>query len=198
MTEFIGHNETQKTNILIGMEKDKTVYAAELKFKPGINVDLDLIMASVIMRPRQVVKNLFNSNSLKNVQRAAKLMEIEDLFELDFSGRMSAETKNLKNLKDDLLVFYFSEDMKWMMVGNCDVLKVDHPTPAEQVYKGYYESYYPPEVVEFAFKDPNEIKRVYQVDEKDGFEDFLFEPLFKESDVVEHIYVPLPNDPKVA
>lgn len=199
MSKLLKYRTVKQPTILIGMEKDKEVQAVCLNFVEGINVDLDLILGSVIMRHRQITKCIFNSNNIISTRKAALSLEIDELYTLDVENRICCDTKNLNGaLSSDTLLFYLSKDSVWKVLGHYDVLALDEALPVLDVYKRYYSLYYPQAVAEFAFKDPKQPLRVYQVEERDGFEDFFCEPLFIESDIVEHVYVPLPKSSEVA
>lgn len=180
----------QKINVFFGMQKDNRVHVRNLKFNPEIPLTLDLVLGSVVMRHRQIVKGLFNSCNHENTVKAAIPMQIEGLFEIDTTEHFSCHIDHVhKNLQGETLVFFLNLDGVWMMNGVCDELSIGRPIPVTKVFESYYRSHYPQEVVNFAFKDPKEPKRVYQVEEYDGVEDFLFEPLFQESDIIDHVVV---------
>lgn len=195
-------NQTNEIGVFIGMQKGNRVHVRQLVFNPDIPLTLDLILASVVMRHRQVVKGLFNSTNRSDIAKAAKSMEIDGLFEISTSGCFPCHMDHIHEcLAGEGLIFFLNQDGVWMMNGYCDTLSIDKPVPVVDVFKAYYKSYYPPEVLDFAFKDPKEPKRVYQVDEYDGVEDFLFEPLFLDSDIIEHVVVktsPEDSNPKAA
>ena len=180
-------------SIFLGIEKDREVYIRSLDFKDGIEVDLDLVFSSVVLRHRKILKEIFNSTNQNHLDSAAKKLQIEDLFDVNTETSLVCDSEHLVSSCDleDFLLFYLSKDQKWMIVGNYDILQIPEPKPFVDVLKNHYEFYYPNEVTEFCFKDPKDIKRVYLVEEHNGMEDFHIESLFIESDVVEHVYVPL-------
>lgn len=178
-------------SIFIGIEKNNAVHINHLEFCEGVDLNLDLILASVVMRHRQITKHVFNTSSLATKRKAAEALEIEDLFKLDLENNLSCETKFVGiGLPRNMLVFFLGMDSIWKVVGHYDILALEVPIPAVELYKHYYALHYPKAVSEYAFADPKNIKRVYQVDETEDGEDFLFEPLFTHSDIIDHVLCP--------
>lgn len=186
----------QRIAVFVGMQKNNRVHVRSLIFNPEIPLTLDLIFASVVMRHRQIVKGLFNTSNYDEIVEAAKPMQIEGLYKIDSTEHYSCLIENIhKSIQGETLIFFLNQDGVWMMNGYCDTLSIEVPAPVIDVFRAYYKSYYPQEVLDFAFKDPKQPKRVYQVDEYDGKEDFLFEPIFQESDIIEHVVVEIrPNE----
>lgn len=185
----------QEIAVFVGMQKNNQVHLRSLIFNPEIPLTLDLIFASVVMRHRQVVKGLFNSSNHDHIVKAAGPMQIEGLFEINTTEIFACSLDNVhKSIRGEEIIFFLNQDGVWVMSGYCDNLGIDTPVPVANVFKSYYKLFYPQEVLDFAFKDPKEPKRVYQVEEYDGVEDFLFEPLFQESDIIEHVVVAIKSE----
>lgn len=187
---LLENKREQEIAVFVGMQKNNRVHLRSLIFNPEIPLTLDLIFASVVMRHRQVVKGLFNSSNHDDIIKAAGPMQIEGLFEIDTTEAFVCSIENIhKSIRGETIFFFLNQDGVWVMNGYCDNLGIDTPVPVTNVFKSYYKLFYPQEVLDFAFKDPKEPKRVYQVEEYDGVEDFLFESLFQESDIIEHVVV---------
>lgn len=194
MTAITKYLSPNKPSVFLGMDKGKTVNVCHIGFVESAEVDLDLILASVKMRHRKVLKGVFNSSNKSVIRESAELLEIEDLTKLDTETIMACKTEDLcESMPKNTLLFFLSQDQEWLVVGHCDVFALSSPIPAVTAFKKYYEAYYPKEVVEYAFRDPNCVKRVYDVEEANNTTDYFFEPLFVDSDVIEHLI--LPNEP---
>lgn len=183
-----------KPTIFVGMEKNNSIHINHLVFEESVDLDLDLVLASIVMRHRQITKHVFNTSDLEERRKAAVALEIEGLFKLDTQTNLSCPTKHIgDSLPSNMLVFYLASDSIWKVVGFYDILALQASIPVVELYKRYYALHYPKVVSEYAFTNPKDIKRVYQVDQLDDGEDFLFESLFIESDIVDHVFSPTPQ-----
>lgn len=189
--------ENDKIDVWIGYQKNSNIHIQFLEFSIPLKKDvqsIEEIFASIILRGRDITKNVFNSihssNSPKEFFDACKPLSLEGSYRFtDYCYNL--EERHVKIVPLNAIVFYLDSQTTWRVVANLPDLQVKSPTPFINILKQNYKDFYPKEVYDFAFADPKNPLRVYTVEEKDGQEIFHFELLFKNDDEDKILKLPL-------
>lgn len=202
--EDIRHAEgyEQAQNILAGNGEDIQVFVGMIQngmlkmrwlaYDTPVKT-FDDVLSTIILRGRPRIKaatSLYRNK--KEAEEASAGMSLEGVYHIDVNNYLecSKNTWN-SNVPPNVIIFFLDEKSQWQMFSSCAEYLIETPKLVKSVYKDYYTEFYPKQVVDFAFADPKDIKRVYDFEEVDDHEDYFMESLFIDSDVTEHVYVPI-------
>lgn len=189
--------ESDSVDVWIGYQKKSNIHLRFLEFSTPLKKDgqsIEEIFAAIILRCRDITKNVFNSihssNSPEEYIDACKPLSLEGSYQFT-DQYYDLDERQVKIVPLNTIVFYLDSQTTWRVVANLPDLQVKTPTPFINILKQNYKDFYPQEVYDFAFADPKNPLRVYTVEEKNGHEIFHFELLFKNDDEDKILKLPL-------
>lgn len=178
--------------VYVGLQRDNFITLRKVVFAKQ-DLDMDFVLASVILRGRKQVKDVVTEARDENhLAKLCSAMELEDVFKYSPTHYITTELSNLfESINDNVVVLFLDEKTKWHMVSNVKDFVYKKPTLITEVYKQYYKAFYPAEILNKAFSNPKDILRVYDYYEDEEGEHYLMESLFSDSTVIEHVTLPI-------